>query len=110
MSHNIEGRTSGRLSALPLVHHQFDIYSVEFCDALSLQYHQSLLRVPFVCDGCGASLSLGHVLDWRKRGLVTQRHNKIRDAMGDVLVVGYKEVLKELIVLRLMTQKTFQFW
>ena len=54
--------------------------------------------MPFVCDGCGASFSLCHALDCGKGGLVTQHNNEIRDALGDVLAMGYKKVLRELSV------------
>lgn len=33
-----------------------------------------------------------------KRGLVTQRHNGIRDIHGDLVVVSYKEVPREPLV------------
>ena len=98
VSRTNEGRTSGLLSALPLVHHHFDFSSVEFCDSLALWYPRSCLRGPSVCNGCGASFSLCHALDCRKGGLVTQHHNEIRDALGDLFATGYKEVLKEPIV------------
>ena len=48
------------------------------------------------CDRCGASFSLCHALDCRKGGLVTQHHNEIRDALGDILVTGYNEMLRQL--------------
>ena len=98
MSRTNDGRTSGWLSALPLVHHHFDLSSVKFRDALALWYHRFLPRVPSVCDGCGASFSLCHTLGCRKGGLVTQHHNEIRDALGDLLATGYKEVLIKPIV------------
>ena len=39
VSCSIEGRTFGWLSALPIVHHHFDLSSVEFCNALAFGYH-----------------------------------------------------------------------
>ena len=50
------------------------------------------------CDGCGAPFSLTHALDCRKGGLVTQRHNEIRDALGDLAAMRFKEVLREPVV------------
>ena len=78
--------------------HHFDLSAVEFRDALALRYHRPLLRVPSQCDGCGAPFSLTHALDCRKGGLVTQRHNEIRDALGDLAAMGFKEVLREPVV------------
>ena len=51
-----------------------------------------------VCARCGASFSLCRTLNCRKGGLVTQYHNEICDALGDLLVTGYKEVLREPIL------------
>ena len=94
----IDGKTSGWLCVLPLTHYHFDLSAVEFRDALSLRYHRPLLRIPSFCDGCGESFSFCHALDCRKGGLVTQRHNEIRDALGDLAAMGYKEVLREPVV------------
>ena len=53
--------------------------------------------VPANCDGCGAATSLEHALDCKKGGLVTRR-NEIRDVIGDLASLVYKEVVKEPIV------------
>ena len=53
---------------------------------------------PANCDGCGAATSLEHALDCKKGGLVTQRHNEVRDVIGDLASHVYKEVVKEPIV------------
>ena len=37
-------------------------------------------------------------MDCRKGGLVTQRHNEVRDALGDLAALGYREVVPERIV------------
>ena len=50
-----------------------------------------------ICDGCGASFNLSHALICRKGGLVTQRHNEIRDALGDLSSLAWSQV-KEPIV------------
>ena len=31
-------------------------------------------------------------------GLVTQRHNEVRDALGDLAAMGYKDVIREPVV------------
>ena len=51
-----------------------------------------------MCDGCGSQFSTGHPLDCRKSGLVIQRHNVIKDALGDLASIAYKEVVREPIV------------
>ena len=46
-------------------------------DALSLRYHR---------------------IDYKKGGLVNQRHNKVRDALGDLAAIVYKDVVRKPIV------------
>ncbi len=43
-----------------------------------------LLRVSEVCDGCGTRFDLSHALSCRKGGLVTRRHNEIRDTIASL--------------------------
>ena len=50
------------------------------------------------CDGCGSTFDLSHALGCRKGGLVTQRHNEVRDALGDFAALAYKDVIHEPIV------------
>jgi len=54
--------------------------------------------IPASCDGCGEDFSLTHALDCRKGGLVTQHHNEVRDAVGDLAALGYSKVVCEPIV------------
>ena len=42
--------------------------------------------------------STGHALDCRKGGLVIQRHNETRYALGDLASIAYKEVMREPVV------------
>ena len=83
---------------MPIACHHFDLSSVEFRDALSLRYHRPLLRMPGHCDGCGEEFSFQHALDCKKGGLVTQCHNEVRDALGDLAAIVYKDVVREPIV------------
>ena len=72
-------------------------FATEFRDSLALRYHRPLLRLPALCDGCGSQFSTGHALECRKGGLVIQRH-EIRDALGDLASIAYKEVVRESVV------------
>ena len=54
--------------------------------------------MPAKCDGCGAASSFEHALDYRKGGLVAQCHNEVRNVIGDLASVVYKEVVKEPVV------------
>ena len=44
------------------------------------------------------SLVWKHALDCRIGGLVIQQHNEIRDALGDLASIVYKEVIREPVV------------
>jgi len=90
----VDGKTSGWLNVLPIARHQFDLSAVEFRDALAMRYCRPLIRMPTMCDGCGAAFTLSHALDCKKGGLITQRHNEVRDALGDIAALAYKEVVQ----------------
>ena len=54
--------------------------------------------MPSSCDGCGSAFSLSHALDCCRGGLVIQRHNEVRDALGDLAALTYKDVVREPVV------------
>ena len=94
----VDGKTSNWLTVVPFAPHHFDLSAVEFRDASAIRYCRPLLRMPVSCDGCGAPFDLGHALDCKKGGLVTQRHNEVRDALGDIAALTYKKVVREPVV------------
>ena len=62
------------------------------------QYPIIIIIIPPHCDGCGAPSSLDHFLICRKGGLIVQRHNEIRDAIGDLAVLLWGQVKREPVV------------
>jgi len=94
----VDFHISGWLNVLPLVHHHFDLSAQQFHDALCLCYHHPLSLIPASCDGFGEDSSMTHALDCHKGGLVTQHHNEVRDALGDLAALGYSEIVHEPIV------------
>ena len=40
--------------------------------------------LPIYCDGCQAKLLISHALDFKKGGLVTERHNKLCEGVADL--------------------------
>ena len=94
----VDFRVSGWLTVLPLAQYHFDLSPQQFRDALSLRYNRSLMLMPPTCDGCGTAFSLLHALDCRRGGLVVRRHNEIRDALGDLASLAYKDVIREPVV------------
>ena len=89
---------SAWLFVIPLECHHFNLTSQEFQDALALQYRKPLLNLPHYCDGCGATFSVEHTLDYRVGGLVFQCHNEVWDPIGNLSSLVWKQVQKEPIV------------
>ena len=54
--------------------------------------------MPCLCDGCGCDFILSHAPDCHKGGLVTQCHNEVRDALGDLVALAHRDVICESIV------------
>ncbi len=77
----------------------FKLSAIEFRDALSVRYRRPLLNAPSHCDGCSAPFSLTHALDCKKGGLVILRHNEIRDALGDLAGLVWRDINREPLVL-----------
>ena len=50
---------------------------------------------PIFCDGCQSPFTLRHALACKKGGLLTLRHNEIRDALGDLASLVWKDVKSE---------------
>ncbi len=61
--------------------------STEFRDALMLRYACVPSNLPTSCVGCGEykNFDVNHALDCKKGGLVTARHDEIRDELRDLL-------------------------
>ena len=57
-----------------------------------------LLQLPPFCDGCSAPFTTTHALDCQKGGLVSQRHNEIRDLLCDLSSMAWSKVTKEPVV------------
>ena len=91
-------KISGWLTVLPLAKSHFDLSPQEFWDALAIRYKKPLRGTPELCDGCGAQFNLSHALSCRKGGLVTHRHNEVRDTLGDLASLIWSNVKREPIV------------
>ena len=72
------------LSVMPIEKNNFDLTALESRDALAVWYKKPFLFIPPCCDGCGGPSSLDHFLICNKGGLIVQRHNEIRNAIGDL--------------------------
>ena len=56
----------------------------EWRDTLFLWYILEPPDLPTHCDGFQAKFSVIHALDCKKGGLVTARHNELRDRVADL--------------------------
>ena len=56
----------------------------EWRDAAFLRYGLEPPDLPKHCDGCNARFSICHALDCKRGGLVTARHNELRDGVADL--------------------------
>ena len=54
--------------------------------------------LPGICDGCRGEFSIQHALACKKEGLITLRHNEIRDAVGDLASLYWKHIRREPII------------
>ena len=81
-----------------MLKNNFDLSATEFRDALCVRYRKPLKRSFSKCDGCQPDFDLHHALSCKKCGLVTLLHNEIRDAVGDLASVLWKDVKREPVV------------
>eukprot|EP00923_Selenidium_pygospionis_P003957 GHVN01006293.1.p1 GENE.GHVN01006293.1~~GHVN01006293.1.p1 ORF type:complete len:114 (-),score=9.64 GHVN01006293.1:294-635(-) len=70
-------KTSAWLTAVPLA------------VTISIRYHSAVTEEPMHCDGCEATFDLDHGLNCRNGGLVNQRHNELREVLGELSVKAY---------------------
>ncbi|KAL1450485.1 hypothetical protein WDU94_002849 [Cyamophila willieti] len=55
--------------------------------------------MPKSCDGCGArNFTLEHALCCKTGGLVTRRHNEVRDVLGELCEKAWGNTVKEPII------------
>ena len=54
----------------------------EFVDNARIQLNLKVLNLPQHCDGCGAEISVEHALSCKKGGLVSIRHDDVRNEAG----------------------------
>ena len=94
----LNGKTSTWLTVLPLQKYHFDLSPMQFRDCLAIRYLRDPLCLPPRCDGGRAIMSLQHALDCKKGGLIIQRHDEIRDCIGDMAAQVWSPVTKEPVV------------
>ena len=84
-----EGNTGAWLSIMPKARSGNVLSAREFRDNLALRLALPIQQMPDTCDGCGARMDLQHALGCMKGGLVTRRHNEVRDEIADLAQMAY---------------------
>lgn len=99
ISTKMKTKSSNWLSTIPSKKDHFDLSPLEFRDALALRYHRLPVSMPKSCDGCGCDeFNVDHALCCKKGGLITRRHNEIRDLFCDLCQHAWGNVVKEPII------------
>ena len=57
-----------------------------------------LISLSPICDGCGTQFTTTHTLDCKKGGLVSLRHNEVRDLLCELSSMAWSNVIKEPII------------
>lgn len=92
-------KTSTWLSVIPTRKDNFDLSPHEFRDALAIRYHRTPVSMPASCDGCGSDeFSVDHALCCKTGGLITRRHNEIRDLFCELCQQTWGNVTKEPVI------------
>ena len=61
-----------------------DLGLQEWRDDLFMRYGLETPDLPKYCDGCNSKFTICHSLDCKRSGLVTARHNELRDGVADL--------------------------
>ena len=77
-------KTGAWLTVLRSTVNGTELGAKEWHDALFLRYGLDPQDLPTHCDGCESRFKVSHVLDCKKGGLVTARHNELRDGVADL--------------------------
>ena len=80
MEQNFKTENTCWLTAKVSEREYFVLLKSEFQDSMALKYGLPLTNLPVKCDGCDDDVHVQHALICKK-GLITQRHNEIRDLL-----------------------------
>ena len=95
LERHFETKTSSWLTTPISSRDGFVLTKNEFNDNLCLRYSLPFQNLPSKCDGCSGDFSVQHALSCKRGGLVSIRHNEIRDVIGDLAALAWPCVTKE---------------
>eukprot|EP00804_Cyclotella_cryptica_P004744 CCRYP_016226-RG/>CCRYP_016226-RG protein AED:0.29 eAED:0.29 QI:0/-1/0/1/-1/1/1/0/415 len=92
--------TGAWLTAIPDRMSGTELSLQEWHDNISLRYGMVPRGLPRKCDGCGAGFTVEHGLNCKKGGLVSLRHNDVRDEWAHLcgLALGESRVTTEPLI------------
>ena len=79
-----EKEVSNWLNAYPLKEYGFILNKQQFQDGISIRYGWPLSNLPTTCP-CGSKYDFQHSMSCKKVGLISIRHNDIRDLIATIL-------------------------
>ena len=92
----LNSKCSSWLTIVPTNDNGFAMSSNQFRDAISLRYGKQPKNLPSHCDGDGEVFTVCHALNCKKGGLVTFRHNELRDFHIELVKsAGFSQTVKE---------------
>ena len=92
-------KCSSWLTVVPTLDNGFFMSANQFRDAVALRYGRTPKNLPTHCDADGEDFTVCHALNCKKGGLVTLRHNELRDLNIDLAkTAGFRSVVKEPII------------
>jgi len=95
----LNSKCSSWLTIVPTEDNGFAMSSNQFRDAISLRYGKQPKDLPSHCDGDGEVFTVCHALNCKKGGLVTFRHNELRDLNIELVKsAGFSQTVKEPII------------
>ena len=77
-------KTGAWLAVQPSTVNETELVAQEWRDYAFLRYRLEPPDLPKHYDGCNAKFSICHALDCKRGGLVTARHNELRDGVADL--------------------------
>jgi hypothetical protein len=88
------------LTYTPLAANNTTLDHFTFRDFLAVRYGAQPVNVQSRCDGCSdrPAFDLDHALNCKKGGMVTWRHNEVRDVFGDFAHQAWNNAEKEPII------------
>ena len=86
---------SAWLNVMPIQEKNLNLNKQEFRDALRIRYDMKLANLPSKCV-CGEMFSMDHALICKKGGLISKRHDNVRDLLTVLLNKVCVDVQSEL--------------